>query len=371
MAGIPFVNDADLRGNQLVDFRVERLNGTPTPTIEMNGRIVYNTQDNRYYVCSSGAWWKVPRDLDSLEGVTAASLRDRANHTGQQPSSTISDFHAAVIASRLDEFSAPTGPVSLGSQKLTDVGNGSAAGDAVNKAQLDAVAAIANAAASGVAIKQAVRVVAKTNITLSGAQTIDGRAVAAGTRVLVAGQTNAAQNGIYVAAAGAWARAADADQDGELAPGTLVAVREGDAEGDSLWGLVSDDAIVIGTTPQVWSRVVAGSQGEIVVAGNGLSKTGSTLAVVPKAGGAITVDGSGVAIDDTVVSRFAKGTVPSGSTNATVTHNLGSTDVDVTVVEASTGLAVLVPVAVSGANAVVLTFKTAPTANQYRWSARR
>ena len=371
MAGIPFVNDADLRGNALVNFRIESLNGTPTPTADMNGRIVYNTQDDRYYFCAAAAWWKLPRDLDSLEGVTAAFLRDRANHTGQQPSTTISDFHAAVIASRLDEFAAPTGPVSMGGQKLTNVGPAAAAGDAVNKSQLDAVAAVANAAASGIAVKNAVRAVAKTNITLSGLLTVDGVALAASDRVLVAGQTTAANNGIYVAASGAWVRATDADQTGELAPGTLVAVREGTTEADSLWGLISDVPITIGTTVQNWSRMLAGAEGEVVVAGNGLTKTGQTLSVQPKASGGIVVDGSGVGVDDTVVSRFASGTVPAGSANATLTHNLGQTGVEVTIVEASTGLRVLVPVANSGPNAVVATFKTAPTANQYAWQARR
>lgn len=47
------------------------------------------------------------------------------------------------------------------------------------------------------------------NITLSGLQTVDDVGLAAGNRVLVKDQTNGAQNGIYVAATGAWARAAD------------------------------------------------------------------------------------------------------------------------------------------------------------------
>lgn len=55
----------------------------------------------------------------------------------------------------------------------------------------------------------ACRVVATSNITLSGTQTIDGVSVVAGDRVLVAGQTTASQNGPYVVAAGAWSRAAD------------------------------------------------------------------------------------------------------------------------------------------------------------------
>jgi hypothetical protein len=49
-----------------------------------------------------------------------------------------------------------------------------------------------------------VRVATTANITLSGAQTIDGVAVVAGDYVLVKNQTNATTNGFYLAAAGAW-----------------------------------------------------------------------------------------------------------------------------------------------------------------------
>src|SRR5262245_35618739 len=66
-------------------------------------------------------------------------------------------------------------------------------------------------AVSGVAWKAAVDRVATSNITLSGEQTIDG-GLTSTSRVGVVGQTNAAQNGIYVTAAGAWARATDANE---------------------------------------------------------------------------------------------------------------------------------------------------------------
>jgi len=48
-----------------------------------------------------------------------------------------------------------------------------------------------------------------SNITLSAAQTIHGTAVVADDRVLVAGQTDNTENGVYIVAAAAWARADD------------------------------------------------------------------------------------------------------------------------------------------------------------------
>lgn len=58
------------------------------------------------------------------------------------------------------------------------------------------------------------------------------------------------------------------------------------------------------------------------------------------------------------------GTVPSGSTTPTITHNLGTLNVEVTVRDAS-GNEVGVPNQAATINTVVLNFTTAPTANQY------
>ena len=54
-----------------------------------------------------------------------------------------------------------------------------------------------------------------SDITLSGIQTIDGRVLVAGDRVLVKDQTTASQNGIYIVNAGAWTRATDMDSAAE------------------------------------------------------------------------------------------------------------------------------------------------------------
>ena len=54
--------------------------------------------------------------------------------------------------------------------------------------------------------KQSVRVATTAAIALAGLQTIDGVVLVAGDRVLVKDQAAGAENGIYVAAAGAWAR---------------------------------------------------------------------------------------------------------------------------------------------------------------------
>ncbi|WP_047229993.1 phage tail-collar fiber domain-containing protein [Pseudomonas brassicacearum] len=108
--------------------------------------------------------------------------------------------------------------------------------------------------------KQSVRVAATGNVVLSGAQQIDGIAVTAGQRVLLPLQTAARENGIWIAANGAWSRAADANTSTKMAPGLTVMVEEGAKNGDSLWHLVTNGPITLGTTALTF-EMLAGRTG--------------------------------------------------------------------------------------------------------------
>lgn len=103
--------------------------------------------------------------------------------------------------------------------------------------------------------KQSVRVATTAAIALSGLLTIDGVMLAAGDRVLVKDQAATKDNGIYVVAAGNWTRAADADAAIEVTPGLFVSVEQGTANADSIWQLVTDAPITLGTTGLVFEMV--------------------------------------------------------------------------------------------------------------------
>ncbi|WP_300245382.1 phage tail protein [Pseudomonas sp.] len=108
--------------------------------------------------------------------------------------------------------------------------------------------------------KHSVLVATSGTVTLSGLQTIDSVVLAAGNRVLVKNQAQAKDNGLYVAAAGAWSRTQDADTSLEVTPGLFVHVEKGVANGDSVWQLVTDGPIVLGTTDLAF-EMVAGRTG--------------------------------------------------------------------------------------------------------------
>ncbi len=104
---------------------------------------------------------------------------------------------------------------------------------------------------AGAATKNPCRVASDSNITLSGEQTIDGIAVVSGDRVLVNGQTDGTENGIYEADTGAWSRTKDCDGSYDLVSGTAVFVRDGTNAG--IYYLDTADPITIGTTSLSWN----------------------------------------------------------------------------------------------------------------------
>ena len=120
--------------------------------------------------------------------------------------------------------------------------------------------------------KHSVLVATTANIVLNGIQTIDGELLAAGTRVLVKNQTQAKDNGIYVVpASGVWKRALDADTSIEVTPGLFVSVENGTVNSDSVWQLVTDAPIVLGTTALSFEMIAgrtgisAGAYGRVTV----------------------------------------------------------------------------------------------------------
>ena len=83
----------------------------------------------------------VNADINASAAIALSKLATdplaRANHTGTQAASTISDFDTQVRTSRLDQMAAPTGAVSANSQKITNLGTPTSNTDASTKAYVD------------------------------------------------------------------------------------------------------------------------------------------------------------------------------------------------------------------------------------------
>jgi hypothetical protein len=83
----------------------------------------------------------VNADISTTAAIALSKLATdplaRANHTGTQTASTISNFDTQVRTNRLDQMTAPTGSVSLNSQKITNLATPTLSTDASTKAYVD------------------------------------------------------------------------------------------------------------------------------------------------------------------------------------------------------------------------------------------
>ncbi len=128
---------------------------------------------------------------------------------------------------------------------------------ATDQAVLSAASAVDSAASAleaqnivnalNIDAKAHVRCITTSNITLSGLQTIDGYTTSADDRVCVNAQTDSADNGIYIAASGAWLRSADMDEPDEAILANFY-VQYGTVYAGTQWRQTGNVS-VIGTDP--------------------------------------------------------------------------------------------------------------------------
>lgn len=235
----------------------------------------------------------------------------------------ISDFDTQVRTSRLDQMAAPTAAVAFNTQRITNLAAPSSDTDAATKAYVDGVA-------QGIDHKASVRVATTANLaTLSGLLTIDAITVVAGDRVLVKDQSTASANGIYVAASGAWSRAADMDNWDEV-PNAFTFVEEGSNNSDTSWVCTSNGGGTLGSTAITFVQFGSASSYN---AGAGLALAGNVFSVGTASTSRIVVNADDIDLATTGVSAStynsvtvdAYGRVTAG-TNPTTLAGYGITD---------------------------------------------
>jgi hypothetical protein len=241
--------------------------------------------------------------------ITAAKLVSdpyaRANHTGTQTASTISDFNTAVRTNRLDQMAAPTGSVSLNSQKVTSLAtptdNADAAtklyvdtkvADLVNSAPstLDTLGEIANAIEAGGTVYESFVLKAGSTmtgaLTLSGAPTVDLHAATKAYVDTVAGSATAA-----AASAAAAATSYDDFDDRYLGAKSTAPTLDNDGNtlqvGAIYWNSVANAMFAwtgsewgsISSTADIFRFRFTAAGGETTI--SGLDDNGLTLSYIP------------------------------------------------------------------------------------------
>lgn len=239
-------------------------------------------------VLGSAAKWTTPRTL-SLTGDAAATLGGVDGSGNVSAVLTLADVNAnvgsytlvsvnakgqvtAASAAHLNNIVAPLADYSFATRRLINLGAPIAANDAATKGYVDAVA-------QGIDAKQSVAWATTANIALSGLATQAGgewsAELSAGQRILVKNQTDPAENGLYLAAADAWTRSADANTWDALV-NAFTFVEQGATLADSGWVCPVNPGGTLGSSPISWTQFSGAGQ---IVAGAGLSKTGNQLDV--------------------------------------------------------------------------------------------
>jgi hypothetical protein len=180
--------------------------------------------------------------------------------------------------------------------------------DIVNKQYVDYFAA-------GLSWKAPALTATSANITLSGLQTINGVTVAAGDTVLVKDQTNAAQNGIYIASATAWTYSVGGDTWNEYI-GAIIFITSGSLNGTA-WYCTAQPGGTLGVTAMNWSNFSVAST---YTAGTGLTLVGTQFNI---ANTAVTAAAYGSATQVGTFTVNAQGQLTLAG-NTTVTPAVGS-----------------------------------------------
>ena len=242
--------------------------------------------------------------------------------------------------------------------KVVNLPTPSASGDAASKSYVDSLV-------EGLAWKDSCRVATQSNVNLaSPGATIDGITMASQDRILVRAQSTASENGIYVwnGSAVAATRALDASTFAELEQ-AVTTVEEGTSAAttyrqDQVNGTIGSSSInwvTFGTAAPAASETTAGVA-EIATQAEVNTGTDDLRIVTPLK----------LATWSGRIKKYATSIGDGSATSYTVTHNLATRDVHVSVYNASTYDEVITDVIYATTNTLTIVFATAPASNAYR-----
>lgn len=318
-----FLTNIDLNQNQLLNGTFEVV-GTDPNTGLFDGRMIFNSTEGtiKVYDITASAWRKMVTGVTSAGSQsTALTINESNGAITITPNLATSASAGLLSASDFSKLADATSEATANKLVLRDANGQAKFGTPTDDAHA-ATKGYVDAARSGLDVKQSVRAATTAPINLASdleaGDTLDTSVtLVAGNRVLVKDQSTASENGIYVVqASGAAVRATDFDSNAEVTPGAFTFVEEGTVNADSGWVVSTNGTINVGVSAINWAQFSGAGQ---ITAGDGLTKTGNTINAVGTTN-RITVNADSIDIASTYVGQSSittLGTVTTGVWNGT------------------------------------------------------
>lgn len=343
------------------------------PAAGNSGRVYASTDTKVLYLDNGSTWLQIGIGAETTDTLKNKSISGSDNTLSNIGNSSLTNSSITIngVTFNLGDSNTIAAATPNALTFGTGLESGSFDGSSAVTINVDetviATKSYVDSVAQGLSVLGSVRAASSANVSnLSSVTAVGGVTLNNGDRVLLKNQATATQNGIYIYNSGTTTLVPSTNlEDADLKQGSYTLVTEGDHATQG-WIITAYSA-----GASTWTQFSAAGE---YTAGDGIDISAGVISA--KVGDGLDIDGSGnIAVDTTkVVYKYAT-TITGDSTdggvtgtkNFTITHNLGTSDIQVAVYDATTKEEVITDILYINTTSATVGFAMAPlTTDSYR-----